>query len=66
MLERLGRIDQLRRAGVPADVMLEELRELLQEAEAWSRIEGGADAREAVSGLRVALTRDVLAEVVAV
>jgi hypothetical protein len=66
VLERLGRIDRLRRAGAHADVMLDELRELLHEAEEWSRVEGGDEAQQAVSGLRVALTRGAPEEVVAV
>jgi hypothetical protein len=46
--------------------MLEELRELLREADEWSRLEGGDDARRAVGRLRVALERDVSTEVSAV
>jgi hypothetical protein len=66
VLARLGRIDRLKLAGAPADAMLEELRELLREADEWSRLEGGDDARRAVGRLRVALERDVSTEVSAV
>jgi hypothetical protein len=59
VLARLERIERLERRGTPADVMLDEVRELLAEAEAWVRVEhgetsGAADAlercREAVFG----------------
>jgi hypothetical protein len=66
VLARFDRIDRLRSAGAPADALLEELRELLHEAEEWSRLEGGDDARRAVGRLRVALERDVSTEVSAV
>jgi hypothetical protein len=66
VLSRLGRIDRLRLAGAPADAILGELRELLHEAEEWSRLEGGDDARRAVGRLRVALEWDAPAEVMAV
>lgn len=65
MLERLDRIDRLRLAGAPTAAVLEELRELLNEAEEWSRTEGGERARQAVGRLRVALARDAPAEVIA-
>jgi hypothetical protein len=52
VLERLARIEALDRgrAGVPA--LLEELRELVGEAEAWARLEGDRRAREAADKLR--------------
>jgi hypothetical protein len=47
VLLRLDRIEHLDRAGAPAEVLLSELRELVREAEEWSRVEGaGADAVE--------------------
>ena len=51
-LKRLARIDALdtRSAGAPA--LLEELRQLVGEAEAWARLEGDRRAREAVEKLR--------------
>jgi H2-forming N5,N10-methylenetetrahydromethanopterin dehydrogenase-like enzyme len=45
VLLRLDRIERLDRAGAAPDVLLSELRELVREAEEWSRVEGaGADA----------------------
>jgi hypothetical protein len=55
ILERLERIEALDRAGAgPADLVAE-LRQLLAEAEAWSRAEGGDAGARAVEELRVAL-----------
>jgi hypothetical protein len=48
VLARLDRIEALERAGAPPGVLLEELRGLVQEAEAWVRLEGGERARAAV------------------
>ena len=56
VLERLARIEALERSGAGNDDLLAELRELLDEAEAWSRVEGGAAGEHAVSRLRAALT----------
>lgn len=39
VIERLARIESLERGGCPADVMLDEVRALLHEAEAWVRAE---------------------------
>ena len=61
VLERLVRIERLRSEGVLPEVLLAELRALLQEAEAWSRTEGGDVGERAVAGLRAALARDSLA-----
>jgi hypothetical protein len=61
VLGRLARIEALERDGAPADLLLEELRLLLAEAEAWSRREGGEAGAEAVGKLRAALTRDMIA-----
>jgi len=51
VLRRLARIEQLR-ATAPAATLLDELRALVPEAEAWARAEGDARAREAVQKLR--------------
>jgi hypothetical protein len=51
VLERLERIERLRGAAQPRAV-LDELRLLLPEAEAWARAEGDARARAAVQKLR--------------
>jgi hypothetical protein len=56
VLERLRRIDGLKAGGAPADVLLEEVRALLGEAEAWIDAEGGcADALHALESSRDAL-----------
>jgi hypothetical protein len=55
ILERLERIEALDRAGAGPTDLVEELRALLVEAEAWSRQEGGDAGAKAVEELRVAL-----------
>jgi hypothetical protein len=60
VLERLGRIERLRREGALPSALLAELRELLTEAEDWSRVEGGDAGARAVAGLRNALARDMI------
>jgi hypothetical protein len=63
VLARIDRIEQLDRAHAPAHELLQEVRALLREAEAWARREGegsepAADAidrcRSALDGNRVA------------
>jgi hypothetical protein len=61
VLERLGRIEALDRAGADRDELLAELRALVDEAESWSRKEGGDAGERAVDGLRSALDRDMIA-----
>ena len=61
VLERLVRIERLRSEGVLPEVLLEELGALLQEAEAWSRTEGGDMGERAVAGLRAALAGETRA-----
>jgi hypothetical protein len=61
VLERLGRIEALDRAGAPAAELLRELRELVGEAERWARAEGGEAGGEAAARLRAALDRDMIA-----
>ena len=61
VLERLGRIERLDRDGAPPAVLLGELRALLEEAEAWSRLEGGERGTRAVDLLRAALAHDLVA-----
>jgi hypothetical protein len=51
VLRRLRRIEQLRGGTQPAAV-LDELRLLVPEAEAWARAEGDARARAAARKLR--------------
>jgi hypothetical protein len=55
VLRRLERIEELDRGGAPAGELVEELRALVREAEAWSRREGGDAGERAVEELRVAL-----------
>jgi hypothetical protein len=55
VLARLDRIEALEREDAPPGVLLEELRGLVQEAEAWARKEGGERASEAVEKCAAAL-----------
>ncbi|MBA2641855.1 MAG: hypothetical protein H0U82_02860 [Actinobacteria bacterium] len=61
VLERLERIERLRREGALAATLLDELRALLREAEDWASVEGGDAGERAVAGLREALARDLVA-----
>ena len=61
ILERLDRIEQLRRESAPPATLLEELRELMREAEDWSRLEGGDAGERATARLRAALAGDMAA-----
>ena len=60
ILERLDRIDTMRRANAGPVELLGELRLLLQDAEGWARLEGGDAAEEAVGRLRSALAHDMI------
>ena len=53
VLRRLERIDELERGRAGRPELLEELRQLVGEAEAWARAEGDERARQAVEELRV-------------
>jgi hypothetical protein len=55
VLRRLERIEALDRAGAPPSDLVDELRALLVDAEAWSRAEGGDEGAKAVEVLRAAL-----------
>jgi hypothetical protein len=55
VLARLDRIEALEREGAPPGVLLEELRGLVQEAEAWARLEGGEREQKAVERCASAL-----------
>lgn len=61
VLERLERIEALDRAGAEPLELVVELRALLEEAEAWSRVEGGDEGEQAVGRLRSALAGDMIA-----
>jgi hypothetical protein len=60
VLERLERIESMRRANAGPVELLGELRALLREAEAWARAEGGDAGDAAVARLRDALARDMI------
>ena len=51
VLGRLERIKELNDGDAPTGVLLDELRELVAEAEEWARAEGDARARAAAAGL---------------
>jgi hypothetical protein len=57
ILERLERIDGLRRGDAPAGLLLDEVRSLLSDAEDWVREDPAAPARaaEAIERSRAAL-----------
>jgi hypothetical protein len=59
VLERLERIDRLERDGTPPRELLEEVRALLAEAEAWVRAEprGTSRAEEALERCNDALSK---------
>ena len=51
VLARLARIERLRPGEATAALLLDELRELVREAEDWARTEGDARAQVAASKL---------------
>ncbi|MCL4290792.1 MAG: hypothetical protein KJ051_11025 [Thermoleophilia bacterium] len=56
VLARLGRIDELRRADAAPGLLLDELRLLVREGEAWAAAERGTgEARRALAALEDAL-----------
>ena len=55
VLRRLERIEELDRSGAPAADLVEELRGLVADAEAWSRREGGDAGERAVESFRAAV-----------
>ena len=57
VLARLDRIEELDREGAPPGVLIEELRGLVQAAEAWARLEGDHRAQVAVDRCEDALNR---------
>jgi hypothetical protein len=59
VLARLDRIEELEREGAPPGVLLEELRGLVQAAEAWAKLEGDERARMAVERCDCALAQPV-------
>jgi hypothetical protein len=61
VLERVERIQALDRMGAEPSALVSELRELVREAEAWTRVEGGDAEERAVARLRDAVARDMIA-----
>ncbi len=59
MIDRLERIEVLERDGAPPVVLLEELRGLVRDAEAWARVDGDERARAAVDRCGSALAQPV-------
>jgi hypothetical protein len=59
VLARLDRIETLEREGAPPGVLLDELRGLVHDAEAWASVEGGERAKEAIERCRSVLTTPV-------
>ncbi len=59
VLARLDRIEAPEREGAPPGVLIEELRGLVQEAEAWIRLEGDERAQEAIERCASALSTAV-------
>jgi hypothetical protein len=59
VIDRLDRIDVLEREGAPPAVLLDELRGLVREAEAWARLERDERAAAAVERCDTALAQPV-------
>jgi hypothetical protein len=59
VLARLDRIEALDREGAPPGALLEELRGLVHEAEAWAKLEGDERARKAVGDCVAAMAQPV-------
>ena len=56
VIDRLDRIEALEREGASPAALLEELRGLLRDAEAWAQIDGDERAAEALERCEEALT----------
>jgi len=59
-MRRLDRIEALEREGALPATLLAELRELVREAEAWSRVEGHERAQQAVERVEEAMAVDMI------
>jgi hypothetical protein len=59
VLARLDRIETLEREGAPPGALLDELRGLVQAAEAWVRLEGDERAQTALERCDAALSSAV-------
>jgi hypothetical protein len=60
VMRRLDRIEALDREGAHPQTLLAELRELVREAEAWSRIEGDERAQRALERIEEAMAVDMI------
>jgi hypothetical protein len=60
VMRRLDRIEALEREGAHPTTLLAELRELVREAEAWSRVEGDERSQRAVERVEGALAVDMI------
>ena len=60
MIRRLDRIEALEREGAHPATLLAELRELVREAEEWSRVEGHERAQRAVERVEEAMAIDMI------
>ena len=60
VIRRLDRIEALEREGAHPTTLLAELRELVREAEAWSRVEGDERAERAVERVEEAIAVDIV------
>jgi hypothetical protein len=58
VIDRLDRIEALERQGAAPGALLEELRGLVRDAEAWAQLEGDAKATLAVERCDRALAPD--------
>jgi hypothetical protein len=61
VIRRLDRIEALEREGAHPTTVLAELRELVREAEAWSRVEGDERAQRAVERVEEAMAVEAMA-----
>jgi hypothetical protein len=60
VIRRLDRIEALEREGAHPATLLAELRELVREAEEWSRVEGDERAQRAVERVEEAVAIDMI------
>jgi hypothetical protein len=60
VIRRLDRIEALEREGAHPATILAELRELVREAEEWSRVEGDERAQRAVERVEEATAIDMI------
>ena len=60
VIRRLDRIEALEREGAHPATLLAELRELVREAEEWSRVEADERAQRAVERVEEAMAIDMI------